>query len=115
MEPIQNNLPYDIQLNSANNKTFERKIWYLYILKIFIIMTTLCQACWNNCINFYKLKEKNFSHYIRSKYINNFIYYNMWIGEYKNSVEIYNKIKSESNTTDIIKDKMREIFGLLRH
>ena len=39
----------------------------------------------------------------------------LWISENKNAVQIYNKIKSESNNIDISIDKIREILRALGH
>ena len=51
MEMNQQNSVNDIQLNSNNSITTERKIWEIFMLKIFVILPTICQLCGNIGIN----------------------------------------------------------------
>ena len=51
MEMNQPNSTNDIQLNSNNSITTERKIWEIFMLKIFVILPTICQLCGNIGIN----------------------------------------------------------------
>ena len=51
MEQNQPNAANDIQLNSNNSITIERKIWEIFMLKIFVILPTICQVCGKIGIN----------------------------------------------------------------
>ena len=134
----QPNATNDIQLNSNNSITTERKIWEIFMLKIFVILPTICQLCgniginvtdhntslnpyvgwctYNRCRKIYYLRDKTFFSLFPKTNISTILYIiKLWISENKNAVQIYNKIKSESNNIDISIDKIREILRALGH